>query len=270
MLNDPKVDVVYIATPHSHHHEHALLCLAHKKATLCEKAFAINAREVSEMIASSRSHNTFLMEAFWTRFQPSFIKAMEIINSGRLGKLKMVRSDFAFNAEKDPSKRLYNIELGGGSLLDIGIYPVFASLMALGKPVELKTLPHFSFTGSEESIMMSFKYADGAMAFLVSSFASHSSVQTEYCCERGYLRLNKRWFAPTQITIWENGWEGEQTIMLDKPPGNGYQFEAAHVMKCLDEGKIESDMMSLQTSLDLMEVLDMVRKDAGIVFAKHD
>jgi predicted dehydrogenase len=108
------------------------------------------------------------------------------------------------------------------------------------------------------------------MAFLVSSFASHSSVQTEYCCERGYLRLNKRWFAPTQITIWENGWEGEQTIMLDKPPGNGYQFEAAHVMKCLDEGKIESDMMSLQTSLDLMEVLDMVRKDAGIVFAKHD
>jgi predicted dehydrogenase len=222
------------------------------------------------MIACSRSNNTFLMEAFWTRFQPSFIKAMDIINSGRLGKLKMVRSDFSFNAEKDPAKRLYNIELGGGSLLDIGIYPVFASLMALGKPVELKTLPHFSFTGSEESIMMSFKYADGAMAFLVSSFASHSSVQTEYCCEKGYLRLNKRWFAPTQISIWETGWNEEQTIMVDKPMGNGYHFEAAHVMECLDKGKIESDMMPLQTSLDLMEVLDMVRKDAGIVFSKHD
>ena len=270
MVRDPKVDIVYVATPHTHHHEHALLCLNHKKATLCEKAFAINSREVKEMIACAQANNTFLMEAFWTRFQPSFLKAMEIIDSGQLGKLKMVRSDFAFNAEKDPNKRLYNIELGGGSLLDIGIYPVFASLIALGKPTEIKTLAQFSFTGSEESIIMSFKYSDGVMASLVSSFASHSSIQTEYWCEKGYLRLNKRWFSPTQITLWENGTDAEQQIAVAKNQGNGYQFEAAHVMKCLDEGKKESDMMPLQTSLDMIEILDQVRQDAGIVFPEHD
>lgn len=270
LVKDPKVDIVYIATPHSHHREHALLCLNHKKATLCEKALAINAAEVTEMIACARSNNTFLMEAFWTRFQPSFLKAMQVIQSGRLGKLKMVRSDFAFSAEKDPGKRLYNIDLGGGSLLDIGIYPVFASLMAFGKPTELRTLANFSFTGSEESIIMSFKYQDGAMASLVSSFASYSSIQTEYWCEKGYLRLNKRWFTPTQISFWENGTDKEQQIGVEKTQGNGYQLEAAHVMKCLDEGKTESDMMSLQTSLNLMEILDQVRKDAGIVFPKHD
>lgn len=270
MVEDPQVDIVYIATPHSFHHQHALLCLRNKKATLCEKAFAINSREVNEMITCARENNTFLMEAFWTRFQPSFLKAMEIIRSGKLGQLKMVRSDFAFNAEKDADQRLYNVELGGGSLLDIGIYPVFASLMALGKPILIKTMPQFGFTNCEESIIMSFKYPNGAMASLVSSFASHSSIQTEYWCENGYLRLNKRWFAPTRINIWQQGQTKEESIPVTPSEGKGYQYEAAHVMECLDNGKTESDMMSFQTSLDLMEILDRVRADAGIVYPLHD
>ncbi|KOH45101.1 Gfo/Idh/MocA family protein [Sunxiuqinia dokdonensis] len=270
LVEDPKVDIVYIATPHSHHHEHALLCLTHKKATLCEKAFAINAREAREMIACAKENNTFLMEAFWTRFQPAFLKATEILESEKLGKLKMVRSDFAFNAEKDASQRLYNIDLGGGSLLDIGIYPIFASLMALGKPTEIKTHTQFGFTNCEESIIMSFKYANNAMASLVSSFASHSSIQTEYWCEQGYLRLNKRWFANAQISIWEKGMELEEVVPVEPIEGKGYQYEAAHVMQCLDAGKIESDMMSFQITLDQLEILDRVRADAGIVFPKHD
>ena len=270
LVNDEQVDIVYIATPHAFHREHALLCLQHKKATLCEKAFAINSKEAHEMVACAKKNKTFLMEAFWTRFQPSFLKAMEILQTKKLGELKMVRSDFAFNAEKDAQQRLYNIDLGGGSLLDIGIYPVFASLMALGKPIQIKTLTETGFTNCEESIIMSFKYANGAMASLVSSFASHSSIQTEYWCENGYLRLNKRWFAPTQISIWEKGSEKEELIPVDPIDGKGYQFEAAHVMECLDQGKTESDWMSLQTSLDLMEVLDRVRADAGIVFPMHD
>ncbi len=269
MVNDPEVDVIYIATPHSHHYEHALLCLNHQKAVLCEKAFAINSREVRLMIEAARKNNTFLMEAFWTRFQPSFQKALEIIRSGELGALKMVRSDFAFNAEYNPEKRLYNVGLGGGSLLDIGIYPVFMALMALGKPSELETMASFCPTGAEESIMMSFRYPGGEIASLVSSFASYSSTQTEFSCENGFVRLNRRFFTPTSITYWKNQ-EEEKTITFDKGKGFGYELEAAHVMKCLDADMKESDLMPLSVSADLMEIMDLVRKDAGIVFLNHD
>ncbi len=269
MVNDPNVDVVYIASPHSHHCEHTLLCLNHKKAVLCEKAFAINSKEVSLMIETARINNTFLMEAFWTRFQPSFLKAMEIIRSGELGVLKMVRSDFAFNAEYNPEKRLYNVELGGGSLLDIGIYPIFMSLTALGKPSEIKTMASFCPTGAEETIQMAFSYPGGEMASLVSSFASHSPTQTEYWFENGYLRLNRRFNTPTSITYWKN-WEDEKTINFDKGEGFGYEYEAAHVMECLDAGKTESDLMPLSFSADMMGIMDWVRKDAGIVFPGHD
>jgi predicted dehydrogenase len=269
MVNDPEVDAVYIASPHSHHFEHALLCLNHHKAVLCEKAFAINSKEVAQMIEASRRNNTFLMEAFWTMFQPSFQKAMEIVRSGELGALKMVRSDFAFNADYNPEKRLYNVELGGGSLLDIGIYPIFMSLMALGKPSEIKTLASICPTGAEESIMMSFNYPGGEIASLVSSFASQSSTQTEFSFENGFVRLNRRFFTPTTITYWKIQ-EEEITLTFEKGKGSGYEYEAAHVMECLDAGKIESDRMPLSVSADLMEIMDWVRKDAGIVFPNHD
>lgn len=181
----------------------------------------------------------------------------------------MVRSDFAFNAEYNPEKRLYNVELGGGSLLDIGIYPIFMSLTALGKPSEIKTMASFCPTGAEETIQMAFSYPGGEMASLVSSFASHSPTQTEYWFENGYLRLNRRFNTPTSITYWKN-WEDEKTITFDKGEGFGYEYEAAHVMECLDAGKTESDLLPLSHSADLMEILDWVRKDAGIVFPKHD
>lgn len=269
MVNDPNVDVVYIASPHSHHCEHALLCLNHKKAVLCEKAFALNSKEVALMIETARKNNTFLMEAFWTMFQPSFLKAMEIIRSGELGALKMVRADLAFNAEYNPDKRLYNVALGGGSLLDVGIYPIFMSLMALGKPSEIKTMASFAPTGAEETIQMSFRYPGGEMASLVSSFAAYSGTQTEFWFENGFIRLNRRFYTPTTLTYWKN-WSEEQTITFEKGPGFGYELEAAHVMECLDAGKTESDRMPLSLSVDLMEIMDRVRNDAGIVFPGHD
>lgn len=270
MVADPAVDIVYVATPHSHHREHAILCLKHKKAVLCEKAFAINSHEVAEMVACARENNTFLMEAFWTRFQPSFNKALEILDSGRLGALKIVRSDFAFKAEYNPEKRLYNVDLGGGSLLDIGIYPVFASLATLGKPSEIRTMAEFSPTGTEETVLMTFKYPGGQMASLTSSFACHSSIETEFWCEKGTLKLNRRWFTPTTISIWDSTTQKQELIETGPIEGAGYYYEAAHVMQCLDQGKTESDLMPLSFSADMMEILDRVRKDANIVFPKHD
>jgi predicted dehydrogenase len=269
LVNDPKVDAVYIATPHSFHRDHALLCLNHKKAVLCEKAFAMNKNEAEEMVECAKENNTFLMEAFWTMFQPSFQKAMKIIESGKLGKLKILRSDFAFNAPFNEDKRLYNTKLGGGSLLDIGIYPVFAALTSLGVPEIIKTFANFSPTGSEESINIIFKYKNGDMANLTSSFAAHSPIQTEYFCEKGHLTLNPRWFTPTDITIWKEGGEVTKINSVHKE-GSGYHYEAAHVMECLDAGKIESDKMTWQLSLDMMGILDRIRIDAGIFFPDHD
>lgn len=269
IVSDPKVDIVYIATPHSHHFEHSLLCLNHKKAVLCEKAFSLNASEVQQMINAAKANNTFLMEAFWTMFQPSFRQAQQILQSGELGKIKVLRSDFGFNAPYIEDKRLYNVSLGGGSLLDIGIYPVFAAITSLGVPQTIKTFADFCPTGAEESISMIFRYVDGEMASLTSSFSSYSPTQTEYWCEKGYLVLNPRWYSPTNITVFREGSE-PQTLPKEPIDGWGYEYEAAHVMECLDQGKIESPVMSWQMSLDLMTVLDRIRVDAGIFFGDRD
>lgn len=270
MVKDPEVDVVYIATPHSHHRDHAILCLVHKKAVLCEKAFAITRLEAMEMVQTAQNNDKFLMEAFWTKFLPSFQKAMEIVNSGELGKLKTVRSDFAFKAIYDPQKRLYNLALGGGSLLDIGIYTIFAALSALGKPETIKAMANFSPTGTEESIAIVFKYASGEMATLSSSFAAYSSCQTEFWCEKGYVRLNRRWYAPTTLSVFREGNDREEILNYNYEQGNGYQYEAAHVMECLDAGENESDVLPLSFSLDLLETLDRIREEAGIYYPGHD
>jgi predicted dehydrogenase len=146
---------------------------------------------------------------------------------------------------------------------------VFAALTSLGTPEVIKTFADFSETGSEESLSMIFKYKGGEMANLVSSFSSYSPTKTEYWCEKGYLVLNPKWHAPTNITVVKDG-EEAQTLRPERGEGMGYEFEAAHVMECLDAGKTESDKMSWQMSLDLMETLDRVRIDAGIFFPEHD
>jgi predicted dehydrogenase len=266
MVKDADVDIVYIATPHSFHLEHTLLCLNHKKAVLCEKAFAINSVEVKQMINASKKNNTFLMEAFWTIFQPQFLKIVEIVKSKELGELKFVKSDFMFNAEFDSDKRLYNIDLGAGSLLDIGIYPIFTSLFLLGKPSEIKTIANIRSTGVEDSIAMLFSYKNGAMAVLASSFESSCKNETELCFENGFIKVERMSNNP----ILMNKNSIDQFIDFETISGFGYELEAAHVMECLDKNLIESPILPLLFSLDLMEILDAVRKDASIVFPNHD
>lgn len=269
MVADPDVDIVYVATPHAFHREHAMLSLDHRKAVLCEKAFAINAREARQMIECAHRNDAFLMEAFWTRFQPSYQHAMQLIAGGALGALRLVRSDFAFRANADPARRLYNVDLGGGSLLDIGIYPVFMALTALGKPDRIQTMATFSPTGSEESIVMSLGYPDGQMASLISSFASSSPTEAEFWFEHGYVRLNRKFNTPTSLTIQEDG-KAETTVTFPRGAGTGYELEAAHVMACLDEGQKESPLLPLSLSLELMELLDRIRHSAGIVYPHSD
>ncbi|MDD3870843.1 MAG: Gfo/Idh/MocA family oxidoreductase [Bacteroidales bacterium] len=265
MVRDPQVDIVYVATPHSHHMEHAILCLDHGKAVLCEKAFALNADQVNRMIEAARRNGVFLMEAFWTRFQPAFLKLMEVLASGQLGRPKMLRSDFAFNGGNDLSSRLFNMALGGGSLLDIGIYPVFIALQAFGRPEEIKTFADLAPTGADRSITMLFRYPDGQMASLASSFAVCSDTQSEVWCEKGFIRIRRKDISSTHLTVWRDNGQEEDYDFINQE-GSGYHLEAQHVMLCLDEGLTESRELPLSFSSLLIETLDRIRKDAGIVY----
>ncbi len=266
MLADEKVDIVYISTPHSHHYQHTIMSLNAKKAVLCEKPFAMNSVQVAAMIACAKENNVFLMEAFWTRFLPNFKAALALVQSGALGELNFVNANFAFTADFIPEGRFFNPALGGGSLLDVGVYTIFFSLVALGKPVEIKTIANFGSTGVEESILMTFRYKDNKLASLMSGISTYATSHTEYCCSKGYVRINKGAYSPTTVSVWKEGDVTEHFLDVPTFEGHGYFFEAAHLMECLDKGLKESDMLPHSFSTDLMEVMDAVRESAGIEF----
>lgn len=267
MMADPELDIVYIASPHSLHREHTLLCLQHKKAVLCEKSFALNGKEVSEMIEEAVKQKVFLMEALWPPFQPIYRKAKEIITSGEPGKIIHLNARFSFQAPFDPADRKFNLSLGGGSLLDIGIYAVIDALYFMGVPSEVIAKASFSPTGSEDLISIILSYEDGRMATLFSSFKTAGDIGCDIFCENGSLYFLRARDMSQQLKVVLTGKEAKDYSLL--PDGMGYQFEAAEVMKCLDEGKLQSDIVPLSFSQNLMDTLDRIRKAAGIVYPEE-
>jgi predicted dehydrogenase len=258
LVRDPEVDIVYIATPHSHHHEHALLCLKHGKSALVEKAFALNAHQAKEMIETARDKNVFLMEAFWTILQPAYIKAMQVLRSGILGEARMMRSEFCFFSPYDPATRLYNPALGGGSLLDIGIYPVFWAQQIFGVPSDIQVSANLAPSGVDQSIAILFTYPDGKTAQLSSSFEVCSDTQTEIWCEKGFIRIRRTDPRSMSVTVNIKG-VSEETEMFRFDNQFGLFLEAAHAMECLDQGLTESPVLPLSFTLQQMELLDRIR-----------
>lgn len=265
---DPEVEIVYIASPHSLHREHTLLCLKNGKNVICEKAFAMNEAEVSEMISEARRRNLFLMEALWPPFQPFYKKANELLMSGIPGKPVHMHAYFSFMPPYDPADRKFNLALGGGSLHDIGIYPVIDALTFMGVPDEIMASAAFSPTGSEETICIIFKYKDGRMASLYSSFKTNIGIGCELLCEKGNMTVSRGRDMNQRIFLSFHG--GERKEFTFSPPAMGYHWEAEEVMRCLDEGLKESPVVPLSFSLDLIKTLDRIRKTAGIVFPADD
>jgi predicted dehydrogenase len=263
MLKDEELDVVYIATPHVFHYEQTLLCLDHKKAVLCEKPFAMNKKQVEEMIAKAKKEKVFLMEAMWTQFLPHFKFVIEQIKSEKYGKIKNLKADFGFPAPVDLDKRLYNKHLGGGSLLDIGIYPIFMAMSALGAPERIQAKASFHDTGVDENCDIIFEYKNGVEAELGSSIIKQTPTAAIIQFEKATLTLNTRFHEPTSIIIQTP--EGEETKEF-KVNSNGYNFEAEHVQKMLSEGKTESTEMTFEKSLQLIELLDKVRTKIGLEY----
>jgi len=260
----PDLDVVYIASPHTYHFENAMLFLEKGIPVLCEKPMAINGLQVKKMVEMARRKKVFLMEAIWTRFLPSFIKTIELVESGIMGEIKTVRADFGFNCPFDPEHRLFNIELGGGSLLDVGIYPVFLSLHFFGQPEIIRAIADFSPTGSDNSCGMIFQYPVGRTAILDSSVSAHTRTDGFIYGESGHIHMHPR-FHETESLSWHP--KGGDVEHYDTPKtGFGYFHEILEVNECLRQGKKESDKLPLDFSIQLINTLDAVRREIGLVY----
>jgi len=259
-----ELDAVYIATPHAVHCENALLCLENKIPTLCEKPLAMNARQVQQMISAAREKDTFLMEALWTRFIPMTQKMLDLIKAGAIGEIKMLKADFGFKAPFLPDGRLFNRELGGGALLDVGLYPVFLALLLLGKPKNIKAFASFGQTKVDENCAMLFQYPNDAIAILDSSVVVNTNTEAFIYGEKGTLHLPPRFHHPMKLK--RNIYDEEEHEIWMPYKGNGYYHEAVEVMQCVLAGKKESNLFPLKSSLELIETLDAVRKEAGIVY----
>ncbi|MDQ1332805.1 MAG: MocA protein [Bacteroidota bacterium] len=265
---DPDLEIIYIASPHAFHKEHTLLCLQQGKHVICEKAFAINSGEVEEMIGEAKRQKLFLMEAIWPPFQPFYKKASEVLASGELGKIIHLNGYFSFIPLYDPADRKFNIALGGGSLLDIGIYPVIDVLTFMGVPDEIKAVASFSPTGSEESVNAVLQYYDGRSAAIYSSFKTNNGIGCDILCEKGNISVSRGRDMNQRVIVTLHGKEKKEFVF--SPPAMGYHSEAEEVMRCLDKGLKDSTVVPLSFSLDLIRTLDRIRKAAGIIFPGKD
>jgi predicted dehydrogenase len=240
------------------------MCLHAGKAVICEKPFAMNLEEVEIMIQTAKDKNLFLMEALWTRFIPSTLKVIELMEQNTIGKIHSIQANFGYVATTDPTSRLIARELGGGSLLDIGIYPIFISLLLLGTPVETASIAQLSKTGIDQHCAMLMKFKNGATAILESTFLTMTSNEAALYGSKGKITMQAPFHHTEKIVVEINGTEPYQ--IASPMIGNGYAHEIEEVKNCLIAGKIESDKMSFINSLELMKTLDLIRSQVNLTY----
>lgn len=264
LASDPEVDIIYVATPHSLHKDNTLLCLDAGKAVLCEKPFAINATEARAMADAARGKRVFLMEAMWTRFIPLIAMVRDLLAQGVLGETRMVCADFGFRASWDEKSRLLDPRLGGGGLLDVGVYTVSLASMVFGKAERMVSLAHLGTTGVDEQAAMILGYPEGRLAVLYTAVRTNTPQQAYLLGTEGRIHIHEPWWKPTRITL---SMYGKDDQIIDMPfEGNGYNYEAEEAMNCLREGRLESDIMPLDETIAIMETLDQIRAQWGLKY----
>lgn len=262
-----EVDAIYVATPHGMHYDHVMLCLRNGKAVLCEKAFALNLAHAREMVEFARRQKVFVMEAFWTKFLPQYEKVMEIICAGTIGEVRLIQADFGFKAPEPKAQRLYDPLLGGGSLLDIGIYPVFLAQSILGKPTQVHAFIAPYESGVDEQCAMTMKFAGGALAVLSSTFSADTPVEAMIAGTQGRIVMRNRFHNAMATIELVTGRDHVEAVEVRREEGFGYQFETRHFNECLRKGLTESPVMTHADTLMLMETLDRVRKTCDVRYS---
>lgn len=254
LINDPEVEIVYIVLPHVFHREVAELALAAGKAVLCEKPLTPSAEETRALCAKAKEHRTFLMEAMKTGFMPAIQKAREWIEAGKIGEPRMLKADFSFHGPTDPEDRLMNPKLAGGSVLDVGIYPLYLSQYFFGQPSSIQAVGHLTTTGVDHTAVMSLRHANGACSALTSSFQAPERMDAELLGTEGSISLPTFHAATTATLVRQDG-EGET---FHDSESRMLTTELQGVMDALDQGLIESPIHTHHDSILLAELMDEV------------
>ncbi|MFS0880390.1 Gfo/Idh/MocA family protein [Metabacillus niabensis] len=264
LAQDPEVDVIYVATPHPFHKENVLTCLQAGKAVLCEKPFTMNAAELEELVHYAKANKLFLMEGMWTRFLPPIRKVNEWLQAGKIGEVGLVKADFGFRMDWDPKHRLLNPDLGGGALLDAGIYPVsFASMIFGSKPEKILSTAYIGETGVDEQFSIILSYPSGKMASLNGAVRLGLTNEAYIFGTNGYIHIPSFLNAKTATLHVSN----EEAIhYTDERKSHGYTFEAEEVGRCLLDGLTESITIPLEESIGIMKILDTIRGQWGLKY----
>jgi predicted dehydrogenase len=267
LYNSKEVDAVYIATTHNFHFEQALQCLQQGKAVLCEKPITINDAEFKQLAALSKVNNVFLMEAMWTYFLPAIIKAQQWIDEGNIGALKVIQADFAFPMEKNMEGRMYNPDLAGGALLDLGVYNVaLATLFTKRKPDSIIATGVLTETGVDATTTMLLNYGN-TIATLCTSMVTRMTNKLRLFGEKGYIEIPEFWRART-ATIFDKEFEATETFD-DKRTSHGFIYQMQHATDKILSKQIESDIMPHQRSNDIQEIMTEARRHTGLRYPQE-
>jgi len=262
LLKDADVDIVYIATPHNSHASIGVQAMQHKKAVLCEKPVAVNSKELNEMIRAAEENEVFFMEAFWSRFNPTMLKIKQLIDAGEIGEVKNIDASFSFKVDAPEESRMFNKELIGGSLLDMGVYTVFLSYFILGKPKRISAQANFNKTGIDLQTSMIFEY-ENALSILYSSFVSNSDMIAKINGSEGEIRINRIWHEAQGFKVVK---DEEQTVYDLPTIGKGFSYEIEECHSCLRAKQQQSALWSWEHSRDLLGIVDEVREKIGLKY----
>lgn len=264
LMEDEAVDIIYIATPHVFHFEQAMACLQHKKNVVCEKPMTLTYHQTLALVNAAKENAVFLMEAMWTSCMPFLEKIQSLIKQDVIGVPEYVAADFGFFTPFNEESRLFNKLLGGGSLMDVGIYPIFLATIILGEPSQLKTIAKITSTGVDEYCNTVLQYANGATAHLVSSIGFNTAIEAEISGAKGRIVIQNPWFKATDFRMELNDGTIEKFSMPHQ--SNGFEHEIREVMHCLDNGLLQSTKMPHQLSLSISKIMEEILKQAGVKY----
>lgn len=263
VANDPDVDIIYVGTPNNLHYENVKASIEAGKAVLCEKPLMLNSHQAQELIDLARKKNVFLMEAMWTRFLPMHKALYEFVQHGGLGEIRMVQANFGFRAAFDPTNRLFDPVLGGGALLDVGVYVLAFAIRYLGMPTHVSGFADIGATGVDEQAGYVLGYPSGATAVLTSAVRSHTYNEAVLIGTKGRARVHARFHEGITYTTEIDGVSETHTYPLEE---SGLQYQAMEVHRCLREGLVQSPSMTHDDSLAIARVQDNLRAQWGIKF----
>ena len=261
---DDEVDVVYVATPHAAHDAAATLCLSGGRAVLCEKPLTLDLLSASALVKLARAHGLFLMEAMWMRCDPAIRRMTELIADGVIGEVTAVHADFGLQGPFEPTHRLRDPALGGGALLDLGVYPISLAHLVLGTPDDVRAWARLTPEGVDENTGVLLGYASGAVAALTCGITGETRNAATITGRAGRIELPSGFLRPRTSTVHRAGAEPE--VLSFPGRGWGYHPEAAEVHRCLAAGELESPLVPHAATLEVMALLDTVRLEVGVSY----